>query len=69
MRPFWNRQKPKPAAQVQLRQAGRHPFGAMDGYVPLGRGDLAVYRAIREAVPVGDAAVAKLVRLSGGVRV
>ena len=69
MRPFWNRQKPKPAAQVQLRQAGRHPFGAMDGYVPLGRGDLAVYRAIREAVPVVDAAVAKLVRLSGGVTV
>ena len=41
----------------------------MDGYVPLGRGDLAVYRAIREAVPVVDAAVAKLVRLSGGVTV
>ena len=69
MRAFRKKQKPDSAAQVQLRQGGRHPFGAMDGYVPLGRGDLAVYRAIREAVPVVDAAVAKLVRLCGGVTV
>ena len=69
MRAFRKKQKPDSTAQVQLRQGGRHPFGAMDGYVPLGRGDLAVYRAIREAVPVVDAAVAKLVRLCGGVTV
>ena len=69
MRLFRKRGSAEPAAQVQLRQAGRHPFGALDGYVPLGRGDLELYRAIREAVPVVDAAVAKLVRLCGGMMV
>jgi len=39
----------------------------MDGYVPLRTGELALYRAIREAVPVVDAAVVKIIRLTGGV--
>ena len=54
---------------VQTREGTRHPFGALDGYVPLGNGDLALYRAIREAVPLVDAAIGKLIRLAGGVRV
>lgn len=54
---------------VQLRDAHRHPFTALDGYVPLRNGEIVLYRAIREAVPVVDAAVAKLVRLCGGVSV
>ena len=57
------------AAAAQLRDAGRHPFVQMDGYVPLYHGEIALYRAIREAVPVVDAAVCKLVRLCGGVTV
>ena len=52
---------------VQIREGGRHPFGALDGYVPLRHGEIAVYRAIREAVPIVDAAVWKLIRLTGGV--
>ena len=60
---------PAPAAAAQLRDTGRHPFVQMDGYVPLRHGELALYRAIREAVPVVDAAVCKLVRLCGGVSV
>ncbi len=55
------------AAAAQLRDAGRHPFIQIDGYVPLNRGETALYRAIREAVPVVDAAICKLVRLCGGV--
>ena len=55
------------AAAAQLREAGRHPFVQLDRYVPLGRGEIALYRAIREAVPVVDAAICKLVRLCGGV--
>ncbi len=55
------------AAAVQLRDEGRHPFTQMDGYAPLRRGEAALYRAVREAVPVVDAAVCKLVRLCGGV--
>ena len=58
-----------PAAAVQLRDERRHPFLQLDGYVPLGRGEAALYRAIREAVPVVDAAICKLVRLCGGLTV
>ncbi|WP_130869344.1 phage portal protein [Intestinimonas massiliensis (ex Afouda et al. 2020)] len=54
---------------VQIREGGRHPFGVLDGYVPLGHGEIAIYRAIREAVPIVDAAIWKLIRLSGGVKV
>ena len=54
---------------VQTREGTRHPFGALEGYVPLGRGEMELYRAIREAVPVVDAALWKLVRLCGGVQV
>lgn len=57
------------AARVQLRQGDRHPFGMLENYVPLQTGDIALYRAIREAVPVVDAAICKLVRLCGGVSV
>ena len=54
---------------VQLREGGRHPFGVLDGYVPLRNGEIALYRSIREAVPIVDAALRKLVRLAGGVQV
>ena len=57
------------AAAAQLRDGGRHPFVQLDGYVPLGRGETRLYRAIREGVPVVDAAICKLVRLCGGVKV
>ena len=53
---------------VQLREAGRHPFGMLESYVPLGSGEIALYRSIREAVPIVDAAILKLIRLTGGVR-
>ena len=56
------------AAAAQLRDGGRHPFVQLDGYVPLGRGETRLYRAIREGVPVVDAAICKLVRLCGGVK-
>ena len=62
--------KKKPAArapQVQLRDVEHHPFGVLDRYVPLRRGELDLYRSIREAVPIVDAAILKLVRLCGGV--
>ena len=58
-----------PAAAVQLRDTGRHPFTQLSGYVPLSRGEMALYRAIREAVPVVDAAICKLIRLCGGITV
>lgn len=57
------------AGPVQLRGSERHPFALLDGYVPLHEPAFGLYRAIREAVPVVDAAVLKLVRLAGGVHV
>ena len=66
---LWKGRKHTPAAPgpVQLRPAQRHLFQMIDGYVPLHQPDFSLYRAIREAVPVVDAAMLKLVRLAGGV--
>lgn len=58
-----------PAAAVQLRTGGSHPYALLRGDIPLSGGDIAVYRAVREAVPVIDAAVRKLIRLTGGFTV
>ena len=68
---FWDKKKEsgEAAAAVQLRQSERHPFGMLDGYVPLNQGEIRLYRAIREAVPIVDAAVLKLIRLCGGFTV
>ena len=54
------------SAVCQLRTGQAHPFGALRGYVPLNTGEERIYRELREAIPVLDAAVGKLVRLSGG---
>ena len=54
------------AAVSQLRSGQVHPFGALRGYVPLGTGEEQIYYQMRTAIPVLDAAVGKLVRLSGG---
>jgi hypothetical protein len=40
---------PKPV-EVQLRNGERHPFGMLSDYVPLRKGELKLYRAVREAV-------------------
>ncbi len=53
-----------PATQTR----NRHPFGVLDGYVPLGVPQLRLYYTLREAVPVIDAAIFKIVRLTGGFR-
>ena len=57
------------SAVCQLRGGQTHPFGALRGYVPLNTGEERIYRELREAIPVLDAAVGKLVRLSGGFQV
>ncbi len=57
------------AAVCQLRSGSSHPFGAMKGFTPLGGPDERIYREMREAIPVLDAAVSKMVRLCGGFTV
>ena len=53
-------------AVCQLRDGNVHPFGALRGYVPMGNREEQLYQQMRTALPVLDAAVGKLVRLSGG---
>ena len=65
----WFEKRKAPAVTVQTRQGEGHPFGVLKGYVPLGQGEINLYRALREALPIVDAAVGKLVRLAGGVKV
>ena len=52
------------AARCQIRSGNVHPFTHLRGYVPLGGGEERIYQQIREAIPVLDAAVGKLIRLS-----
>lgn len=68
---LWKGRKQQPKettpGAIQMRPAQRHPFQMIDGYVPLHQPEFSLYRAIREAIPVVDAAILKLVRLAGGV--
>ncbi len=61
--------KPERVSVPVAQTANRHPFGMLDGYVPLGAPQLRLYKALREAVPVIDAAIFKLVRLTGSFSV
>ena len=58
-----------PVAVCQLRNGAVGSFGALRSMVPLGGGEEELYRRIRESIPALDAAVSKLVRLSGGFQV
>lgn len=58
-----------PVAVCQLRGTQGYGFGALRAVTPLGGGEEELYRQIRESIPVLDAAVGKLVRLSGGLSV
>ena len=61
-----NKKDRGPVAVCQMRSVGQHPFYMLQRSIPLGTGQEEIYRQLREAVPVLDAAVGKLVRLSGG---
>ena len=54
---------------VQSTQLSRHPYDSWMGFLPLAAPDHALYAAMREAVPIIDAALDKIVRLTGGFRV
>ena len=60
------KQKPQKNA-VAVPQTGRrtHPFPALSSYSPLAGTDAALYKALREAIPIIDAAIYKIVRLIG----
>lgn len=55
----------EPASAVQTHFCASHPYHQLSTYFPMG-GNSKVYEALREAVPVVDAAINKIVRLSEG---
>lgn len=55
--------------QTAHKGSGRvHPFSALDRYVPQSVAEYELYASLREAVPVIDAALSKIVRLVGNFR-
>lgn len=65
----WKKKEAPVAAVCQLRNGRTHPYGILTGFTPLGGNEERIYRQVRQAVPVLDAAVGKLVRLSSGFSV
>ncbi|MDF2567120.1 MAG: hypothetical protein K0R90_576 [Oscillospiraceae bacterium] len=51
---------------VQTYRDSSHPFSSLNGYIPLVSNETRLYESIREAVPIIDAAIMKIVRLVGG---
>ncbi|MFI3312862.1 MAG: serine/threonine protein phosphatase [Eubacteriales bacterium] len=66
MMKFWTTKKKTSAVATQLRSEGSHPFG---GLATTQVEDFHIYSALRDAVPMIDGAITKLVRLAGGFSV
>lgn len=58
-----------PVQTVPSYANSRHPFVTLDRYVPLSNTEICLYEALREAVPIIDASICKIVRLVGGFNV
>ena len=63
------REPARPTGAVQTAPKERCVIGLISRYVPLMPPDARLYRAMRESVPVIDAAIDKIVRLIGDFRV
>lgn len=51
--------------QTAPRSIGTHPFSVIENYVPLTGTEVELYSSLREALPIIDAAIGKLIRLMG----
>ena len=51
--------------QTSLSKVNSHPFMSIENYSPYAKKQLELYSSLREAVPVIDAAISKIVRLIG----
>ncbi len=65
---FWKKHRGGVAA-TQLRTGESIRFSGLNNQVPLGGGEAALYRGVRQSIPVLDAAVGKIIRLVGGFSV
>ena len=66
---FRRKEHPMAAVTTQIRRTDRMPFGVEGAQRPLTGAEVQLYRAIRQAVPVVDAAIYKIIRLCGGLQV
>ncbi len=57
------------SVQTAEKRGVLHPFSMLSGYVPLAKAELKLYAALREGVPIIDAAIGKLVRLLGTFKI
>lgn len=67
---LFKRKKQNTAApsSVQTARSQSHPFSSLDGYIPLSTPESRLYESIREAIPIVDAALYKIIRLTGGMQ-
>ena len=68
---FFRNKNQKSYAPVQTITAPekRNPFFDVKSYVPLCENEMRLYAVLREAVPIIDAAINKIVRLVGGFKI
>ncbi len=64
-----NKGKADKSVQTSLSKANFHPFLELENYSPYERKQSELYSSLREAVPVIDAAINKLIRLIGTFKV
>ncbi|MBQ8502689.1 MAG: phage portal protein [Clostridia bacterium] len=52
---------------VAVPQTGKntHPFCSLSSYLPRNTADMSLYKSLREAIPIIDAAILKIIRLMG----
>lgn len=61
---FKKKEEPYRPPVVQTRNTSTHPFNALDKYIPL-KVEYELYKSMREAIPVLDTAINRIVRLVG----
>ena len=54
---------------VPQTYGAKHPFTLLNGYNPMSSADMALFKSLREAIPIIDAAIYKIVRLIGSFSV
>lgn len=62
-----NKKKPPEKSAVAVPQTSKktHPFSLLGSYSPAAGTDMALYKSLREAIPIIDAAIFKIIRLIG----
>lgn len=65
------KKEPPESSVVAVPQttASHHPFLSLKSYNPMSAADMALYKSLREAIPIIDAAIHKIIRLIGSFTV